>query len=343
MARDAPEAPGRPVKKPGSVPAFEREPERDETPTGLTSPGRHPLLLLLPLGAGVASALRPRSEPLSTTSRSGQADRVPARRRGDLRRRLWRPAADRATTRATTSSPRGALQRSRPRTAGSSSGRRPRAPAACSTCTARAARRTSTSISTTTSPRSGTTGANATRRRVRGRAQERRAGQSGPADRLQRRLRRCGGHLPPPLRGAPARRRRRRPVPVPERGHPSCSSRSRVKPTPAVTLGLKGVPVSAGAGMLELVGDGCPRLAGRRLDADSGPLRSSSQVPADALLDHSVAAQIVPRRRARAPGVARHRRQPPDRASRCRAKATPNVIAGSPGACSVVSASRRRV
>ena len=51
--------------------------------------------------------------------------------------------------------------------------------------------------------------------------QERRPGQGRAADRLQRRLRRRRGHLPPPLRGAPERRRRRRPVPVPERGDPA--------------------------------------------------------------------------------------------------------------------------
>ena len=41
---------------------------------------------------------------------------------------------------------------------------------------------------------------------------------AGPGDRLRRRLRRRRRHAPPPLRGAPERRRADQPVPVPEQG-----------------------------------------------------------------------------------------------------------------------------
>ena len=54
------------------------------------------------------------------------------------------------------------------------------------------------------------------RRRVRGRG--RREGDRRRADRVPRRLGRRGREPPPPLRGAPERRRRRQPVPVPQRG-----------------------------------------------------------------------------------------------------------------------------
>ena len=53
------------------------------------------------------------------------------------------------------------------------------------------------------------------RRRVRGRG--RREGDRRRADRVERRLGRRRGQPPPPLRGAPGRRRRREPVPVPQR------------------------------------------------------------------------------------------------------------------------------
>ena len=87
-------------------------------------------------------------------------------------------------------------------------------------------------------------------RGLRSRAEGRSEGQGGPADRLQRRLGRRRGHLPPPLRGPSARRRRCQPPP-PERGYPMLFSLPAA-PSPPVTLGLKGVPVSAGAGVLEL-------------------------------------------------------------------------------------------
>ena len=57
--------------------------------------------------------------------------------------------------------------------------------------------------------------------------------QGRPADRLQRRLRRRRGHLPPPLRGASEGRRRRRSLPVPERRDAAAASpcrRSRQRP-----------------------------------------------------------------------------------------------------------------
>ena len=50
---------------------------------------------------------------------------------------------------------------------------------------------------------------------------------AGQHDRLQRRLRRRRGDLPPPLRGAPEGRRRRRSVPVPERRHAAALRASR--------------------------------------------------------------------------------------------------------------------
>lgn len=64
------------------------------------------------------------------------------------------------------------------------------------------------------------------------------------------------------------------------------------RPVPAVTLGLKGVPVSAGAGVLELAVTAVrvwPGGAWTRIP----PRPVELAVPADALLDESVAAQIT--------------------------------------------------
>ena len=70
------------------------------------------------------------------------------------------------------------------------------------------------------------------------------------------------------------------------------------KPSKAVTLGLRGVPLSAGAGVLELSVTGVRVWPGGAWT--SVPARSVElAVPPDAVLDRSVAAQIVaPTRRA---------------------------------------------
>ena len=81
--------------------------------------------------------------------------------------------------------------------------------------------------------------------------EDRLAGQGRPADRLQRRLGRRRGHLPPPLRGSPERRRRRQSSPLPERGAATALPRAET-PAKPVTLGLKGTVVSAGGGIVEL-------------------------------------------------------------------------------------------
>jgi len=102
------------------------------------------------------------------------------------------------------------------------------------------------------------------------------------------------------------------------------------KPVKAVTLGLKGVPVSAGAGVLELSVTAVrvwPGGAWTTIPARSVELA----VPEDALLDQSVAAQIVaPTRRALSTRTA----------SRLLVftrptKATPEAMAGAAGALSV--------
>ena len=54
----------------------------------------------------------------------------------------------------------------------------------------------------------------------------RREGHGGRADRLERRLGRRRGQPPPPLRGAPGRRRRRQPLAVPQRGRAAAVPRS---------------------------------------------------------------------------------------------------------------------
>lgn len=102
------------------------------------------------------------------------------------------------------------------------------------------------------------------------------------------------------------------------------------KPAKAVTLGLKGVPVSAGAGTLELSVTAVrvwPGGAWTTIPARSVEL----VVPEDALLDQSVAAQIVaPTRRAlsiRTAGRLVVFTRP--------SKATPEAMAGSAGALSV--------
>ena len=97
-----------------------------------------------------------------------------------------------------------------------------------------------------------------------------------------------------------------------------------------MTLGLKGMPVSAGAGVLELSVTAVrvwPGGAWTTIPARSVELA----VPEDALLDQSVAAQIVaPTRRA----LSTRSGEPPDRLH-APARATLEVMTGAPGALSV--------
>ena len=102
------------------------------------------------------------------------------------------------------------------------------------------------------------------------------------------------------------------------------------KPAKAVTIGLRGIPLSAGAGMLELSVTGVrvwPGGAWTRVPARSVEL----VVPPDALLDRSVAAQIVaPTRRALT-----SRAVVPLVVVTRPAKPTVDVTMGSPGSLSV--------
>ena len=196
--------------------------------------------------------------------------------------------------RGTTSSRPGARRRLRPRTGRSSSGRPRPAPAACSTSTARAARRTSTSISTTTSRRSATTAARASRASptstgsrtapsVKAGQQIAYNGDSGDAEGIY--------HLHfevHPKDGADVD-----PVPVPERRRRGCSSRCPTAPTQVGHARAQGRAASPPV-------PGCSSSRSRR--CASGPAAPGRPIPArsvelavpeDALLDQSVAAQIV--------------------------------------------------
>jgi hypothetical protein len=103
-----------------------------------------------------------------------------------------------------------------------------------------------------------------------------------------------------------------------------------VKPASAVTLGLRGMPLSAGAGVLELSVTGVRVWPGGAWI--SVPARSVElAVPPDALLDRSVAAQIVaPTRRALS-----SRAVVPLVVITRPAKPTLDVTMGSPGTLSV--------
>ena len=160
-----------------------------------TARGAPLLLLLAALCAGVGvRRVRDRSR-CSTTSRSGQADRVPGRRCGEVRRRLWRPAAERA--------PRG--HRHRHHLALCRRRGRGRQDPTLDDLRARRlhalpVRRERNDVSVHPSqqrphPETGQPRHMRRRSRLCGRSQGRRAGQGGPADRLQRRLRRCRGNV----------------------------------------------------------------------------------------------------------------------------------------------------
>ncbi len=102
------------------------------------------------------------------------------------------------------------------------------------------------------------------------------------------------------------------------------------KPLRLVTLGLKGVPVSAGGGVLELSVTGVRVWPGGKWAGI--PARSIElTVPDDALLDQSVAAQIAsPTRRTLSSQAAS-----PIIVFTRPAKATPETMSGAPGALTV--------
>ena len=162
---------------------------------------------------------------------------------------------------------------------------------------------------------------------------QRREGDGGPADRVERRLRRRERQPASPLRGAPERRRRRQPVPLPEASGEAALRRATRAASSASAL--RGKLVAAGAGAATLQVDRVRQYPGGRwLDIDPREVELTVPLGADVATVRP-ACRAATLRPLKKPG----RASPRSRSRRTRRKARSSARRAS--SCSAVSHPRR--